>query len=58
VQAGTFLTSAEEIDELVVAQFLGHGQLVRGQVVQAQQQPAAQLLLHRMVPSRWFWRGP
>src|SRR5438132_601055 len=31
-------------------QLLGHGELVRGQPVQAQEQPAAQLLLHRVMP--------
>ena len=30
-------------------QFLRHGQLVRGQAVERQQQPAAQLLVHRVM---------
>src|SRR5450759_272628 len=31
-------------------QFLRHGQFIRGQAIKGQQQPATQLLLHRMVP--------
>ena len=31
-------------------QFLCHGQLVRGQAVEAQEQPAAQLLVQSMMP--------
>ena len=49
--AGGFGHAIATHSQHVGDQLLGHGQFVRGQPVQAQQQPAAQLLFDRMVPA-------
>jgi len=48
--AGRFGNAFTPHTEHVGNQFLGHGQLVIPQAIQRQQEPAAQLLIDRVVP--------